>query len=181
MNILNDIFNFINNNIFFSIVALIFMVILSIYIIRKCFKLINAVINIITAKADEIKLRNEETKRSRTAPKGDLAYRLGVTNEMYNFITFLIASEIVRIFESYASLSVPYVVNKFDEDLEKVCSIVFSTLKPEIFENPDLLITKEALMKFIAKRTTVMLLQTMISHNLRVRSPGGLNNMTDDN
>ena len=155
MNILNNIFDFINNNVFFSIVALIFLTIFSIYILRKCFKLIN------------------------NAPKGDLAYRLDVTNEMYNFISFLIANEIVRIFESYASLNLPYVVNKFDEDLEKICATVFEMLKPEIFEDPDLLITKEALMKFIAKRTTIMLLQTMISHNMKVRSPG-TNNMTDD-
>lgn len=179
MNILNDIFNFINNNVFFSIVALIFLTIFSIYILRKCFKFINAIINVISAKADEIRIRNEQTKHSINAPKGDLAYRLDVTNEMYNFISFLIANEIVRIFESYASLNLPYVVNKFDEDLEKICATVFEMLKPEIFEDPDLLITKEALMKFIAKRTTIMLLQTMISHNMKVRSPG-TNNMTDD-
>lgn len=179
MNILNNIFDFINNNVFFSIVALIFLTIFSIYILRKCFKLINAIINVISAKADEIRIRNEQTKHSINAPKGDLAYRLDVTNEMYNFISFLIANEIVRIFESYASLNLPYVVNKFDEDLEKICAAVFAMLKPEIFEDPDLLITKEALMKFIAKRTTIMLLQTMISHNMKVRSPG-TNNMTDD-
>lgn len=179
MNILNNIFDFINNNMFFSIVALIFLTIFSIYILRKCFKLINAIINVISAKADEIRIRNEQTKHSINAPKGDLAYRLDVTNEMYNFISFLIANEIVRIFESYASLNLPYVVNKFDEDLEKICATVFEMLKPEIFEDPDLLITKEALMKFIAKRTTIMLLQTMISHNMKVRSPG-TNNMTDD-
>lgn len=178
MNILNNIFDFINNNVFFSIVALIFLTIFSIYILRKCFKLINAIINVISAKADEIRIRNEQTKHSINAPKGDLAYRLDVTNEMYNFISFLIANEIVRIFESYASLNLPYVVNKFDEDLEKICATVFEMLKPEIFEDPDLLITKEALMKFIAKRTTVMLLQTMFSHNMKIRSPG-TNNMTD--
>lgn len=178
MNILNNIFDFINNNVFFSIVALIFLTIFSIYILRKCFKLINAIINVISAKADEIRIRNEQTKHSINAPKGDLAYRLDVTNEMYNFISFLIANEIVRIFESYASLNVPYAVNKFDEDLENICSTVFAILKPEIFEDPDLLITKEALMKFIAKRTTVMLLQTMFSHNMKIRSPG-TNNMTD--
>ena len=178
MNILNNIFDFINNNVFFSIVALIFLTIFSIYILRKCFKLINAIINVISAKADEIRIRNEQTKHSINAPKGDLAYRLDVTNEMYNFISFLIANEIVRIFESYASLNLPYVVNKFDEDLEKICATVFEMLKPEIFEDPDLLITKEALMKFIAKRTTIMLLQTMFSHNMKIRSPG-TNNMTD--
>lgn len=178
MNILNNIFDFINNNVFFSIIALIFLTIFSIYILRKCFKLINAIINVISAKADEIRIRNEQTKHSINAPKGDLAYRLDVTNEMYNFISFLIANEIVRIFESYASLNVPYAVNKFDEDLENICSTVFAILKPEIFEDPDLLITKEALMKFIAKRTTVMLLQTMFSHNMKIRSPG-TNNMTD--
>lgn len=178
MNILNNIFDFINNNVFFSIVALIFLTIFSIYILRKCFKLINAIINVISAKADEIRIRNEQTKHSINAPKGGLAYRLDVTNEMYNFISFLIANEIVRIFESYASLNVPYAVNKFDEDLENICSTVFAILKPEIFEDPDLLITKEALMKFIAKRTTVMLLQTMFSHNMKIRSPG-TNNMTD--
>ena len=178
MNILNNIFDFINNNVFFSIVALIFLTIFSIYILRKCFKLINTIINVISAKADEIRIRNEQTKHSINAPKGDLAYRLDVTNEMYNFISFLIANEIVRIFESYASLNVPYAVNKFDEDLENICSTVFAILKPEIFEDPDLLITKEALMKFIAKRTTVMLLQTMFSHNMKIRSPG-TNNMTD--
>lgn len=178
MNILNNIFDFINGNVFFSIVALIFLTIFSIYILRKCFKLINAIINVISAKADEIRIRNEQTKHSINAPKGDLAYRLDVTNEMYNFISFLIANEIVRIFESYASLNVPYAVNKFDEDLENICSTVFAILKPEIFEDPDLLITKEALMKFIAKRTTVMLLQTMFSHNMKIRSPG-TNNMTD--
>lgn len=178
MNILNNIFDFINNNVFFSIVALIFLTIFSIYILRKCFKLINAIINVISAKADEIRIRNEQTKHSINAPKGDLAYRLDVTNEMYNFISFLIANEIVRIFESYASLNLPYVVNKFDKDLENICSTVFEMLKPEIFEDPDLLITKEALMKFIAKRTTVMLLQTMFSHNMKIRSPG-TNNMTD--
>ena len=101
MNILNNIFDFINNNVFFSIVALIFLTIFSIYILRKCFKLINAIINVISAKADEIRIRNEQTKHSINAPKGDLAYRLDVTNEMYNFISFLIANEIVRIFESY--------------------------------------------------------------------------------
>ena len=180
MNILNNIFDFINNNVFFSIVALIFLTIFSIYILRKCFKLINAIINVISAKADEIRIRNEQTKHSINAPKGDLAYRLDVTNEMYNFISFLIANEIVRIFESYASLNLPYVVNKFDEDLEKICVTVFEMLKPEIFEDPDLLITKEALMKFIAKRTTIMLLQTMFSHNMKIRSPG-TNNMTDGN
>lgn len=179
MNILNNIFDFINNNVFFSIIALIFLTIFSIYIFRKCFKLINVIINVISAKADEIRIRNEQTKHSINAPKGDLAYRLDVTNEMYNFISFLIANEIVRIFESYASLNLPYVVNKFDEDLEKICATVFEMLKPEIFEDPDLLITKEALMKFIAKRTTIMLLQTMISHNMKVRSPG-TNNTTDD-
>ena len=179
MNILNNIFDFINNNVFFSIIMLIFLTIFSIYILRKCFKLINTIINVISAKADEIRIRNEQTKHSINAPKGDLAYRLDVTNEMYNFISFLIANEIVRIFESYASLNVPYAVNKFDEDLENICSTVFAILKPEIFEDPDLLITKEALMKFIAKRTTIMLLQTMISHNIKVRSPG-TNNMTDD-
>lgn len=178
MNILNNIFDFINNNVFFSIVALIFLTIFSIYILRKCFKLINSIINFISAKADEIRIRNEQTKHSINAPKGDLAYRLDVTNEMYNFISFLIANEIVRKFESYASLNVPYAVNKFDEDLENICSTVFAILKPEIFEDPDLLITKEALMKFIAKRTTVMLLQTMFSHNMKIRSPG-TNNMTD--
>lgn len=178
MNVLNNIFDFINNNAFFSIIALIFLTIFSIYILRKCFKLINAIINVISAKADEIRIRNEQTKHSINAPKGDLAYRLDVTNEMYNFISFLIANEIVRIFESYASLNVPYAVNKFDEDLENICSTVFAILKPEIFEDPDLLITKEALMKFIAKRTTVMLLQTMFSHNMKIRSPG-TNNMTD--
>ena len=98
---------------------------------------------------------------------------------MYNFISFLIANEIVRTFESYTSLNVPYVVNKFDEDLEKISSSVFKMLKPEIFVNTDLLITKEALMEFIAKRTTVMLLQTMISHNMKIRSPG-TNDMTGD-
>ena len=179
MNILNNIFDFINNNVFFSIVMLIFLTIFSIYILGKCFKLINSIINVISAKADEIRIRNEQTKHSINAPKGDLAYRLDVTNEMYNFISFLIANEIVRIFESYASLNLPYVVNKFDEDLEKICATVFEMLKQEIFEDPDLLITKEALMKFIAKRTTIMLLQTMISHNMKVRSPG-TNNMTDD-
>lgn len=180
MNILNNIFNFINNNIFFSIVTLIFLTIFSIYIVRKFFKLVNTIIDIISAKTDEIRLRNKQTKQSIDNPNGDLAYKLSVTNEMYNFISFLIANEIVRTFEAYASLNVPYVVNKFDEDLEKISSSVFKMLKPEVFVNTDLLITKEALMEFIAKRTTVMLLQTMISHNMKIRSPG-TNDITDDN
>lgn len=178
MNILDNIFNFINNNTFCSIIVLIIGLIFSLHIIRKCFKLINAIIEIISAKAEEIRLKTKLAEEKENDTSGTLGYRLEVTNEIYNFVSFLVANEIVRIFEYYAYLNEPYVINKFDEDLEKICSNVFEMIKPEVFTNSDLLITKEALMSFITKRATVMFLQTMFAHNIKIRQPGF--NTTDD-
>ena len=169
MKIFNNIIEWVNNTTWIQIILLIIASIFSIYVLKLVFSFINSSINFLKEKSRKLTIENREKLNLNTTPSLTIDRRIDITNAIFDLIAFMIANEIYSVFKPYQTLGTPYQINKFDEDLTNISKTVFEGLKVDLFTDPNILVTKEYLMAYITKRTTSMLLDNMIMHNLQIR------------
>ena len=85
--------------------------------------------------------------------------RLQYNKELISFIDELVTTELVNNKRFDIFLKTDRKNIDFDKVLTDVSTDVFNALKPDIFVNPDNILTSDYLMKYIQKRTFLMYFQ----------------------
>lgn len=85
--------------------------------------------------------------------------RLQYSKELISFIDELVTTELVNNKRFDIFLKTDRKNIDFDKVLTDVSTDVFNALKPDIFVNPDNILTSDYLMKYIQKRTFLMYFQ----------------------
>ena len=88
-------------------------------------------------------------------PTLEIDQRIKCTRELLTLIDDTVALELINNKRYEIFLNTNINNRDVDKDIEEIASNVFNSLKPEIFNDKNLVMTEEYLMKYIQKRTFV--------------------------
>lgn len=168
--IITNLFNIINNSKLLTIILSVIIVILAICSISYIIKLLSNIRAYVVNVSNSYYLSNQKNTRkdNSTLPMPD---RIELTNDVLDLISFMINNEIVTEMKTYISLNNPYIISNLDSDTENISERVFKGINENLFDDPDLVLTKEYLMSFITKKTLTTLLDVTHQHNANLRNP----------
>ena len=114
------------------------------------------VYNILRAIAIHLDTRTESIKLiDKNRMINRLEARVASTNAVLSLINTVINNEVVSVLKTYARLGEPYKTMNTADDIEKISTKVFNSIKKEIFSDNDTVLTDEYLMTYINERTTL--------------------------
>lgn len=136
----------------FILVAKVLFILVAFLITIQIFNLITSILNNIDARTNSIKLSDKVRSINR------LNARVQSTNAILSLMDTLIANEVTNALKAYARLGENYKSINTADDIEKISSRIFDSIKKEIFIDNDTIITDEYLMKYINEQTTLVFL-----------------------
>ena len=114
------------------------------------------VYNILRAIAIHLDTRTESIKLiDKNRMINRLEARVASTNAVLSLINTVINNEVVSVLKTYARLGETYKTMNTADDIEKISTKVFNSIKKELFSDNDTVLTDEYLMTYINERTTL--------------------------
>lgn len=91
--------------------------------------------------------------------------KIEVTNSILSMINNLIEIECQNTLKTFITLKQKYEYSKLSDDIPLISSNVYKALDKSIFEDPNILLTGDYLMKYITQQATVVLLGASMKFN----------------
>lgn len=96
--------------------------------------------------------------------------QITITKELMKLIDELISNEVTNKLRNLAALQEKYEYLNTADDVREISQIVFDGFKKEnLFNNPDVFITDEYIMKYIAQQTSLLFLSSVKDYNSKIR------------
>ena len=172
MVIFQQIMGFINNSLFLSAAIAAFIVIIVCKALYDVLGIIRAVRNLIENKSNKIALENELSLRTQGYGLSDSLDRVDITNSVLNFINDLVHNEVIDVMTTYRELNTVYEVSKIDKDIERISTSVYQSLADDLYEDPNLIIKDEAILRYISRVAKLDMINTVSKFNEIIRNPG---------
>jgi hypothetical protein len=96
--------------------------------------------------------------------------RISTTNALLDIIDLIISNEIKGTLKSYIRLNQPYSALKIPEDIERISTNVYKSLKGNIFANDELVVNDEYIYEFICGETTLLFITICQELNVQVKN-----------
>lgn len=130
-------------------VMLIFPISVAIHFRRK-FKKLNAQVEACIETTDNLKM---------AYPTMDVQSRLNFTKDFLEFIDGLVLSELINSKRFDLFLEKPSLDINFDNTMKEMSEEVFNAIKPELFTNPNLIMNKDYILRYITKKVFLIYFQ----------------------
>lgn len=91
--------------------------------------------------------------------------RVSSTVEFLDFCNAIIDNEIAKNLSGYSRLNKKYDMTKFDVDYENIATSVYDSIKPEIIENKNLIITSKFIMQHIIDESMIRFMKYTRDYN----------------
>lgn len=115
----------------------------------------------------EIEIRKMNQPPDRTV---SIDIQLEVTKDLLSFINHIIEVESTNKLKTYIPLNTKYEYTYLKEDIEDISSLVYGGLNKDIvFDNPNIFLTNEYIMKYISQQTTIIFMGLVIQYNDNLR------------
>ena len=167
--IFNNLVTLINNSKFLSVTLSIVFIIFGMAAVIYIIKLLGNIRSYIVNKSNSFYLNNQKIKSNGSATLS-MPERVELTNSVLDLVTFMINNEITSVFKQYITLNDLYNMTNMDKDIEYVASNVANGLQQEVFTDPNLILTKEYLMRYISKKTIDLFIVVAQNHNTTLRN-----------
>jgi hypothetical protein len=138
-------------NIFILVMKIIFLL-WGLGIVAQVYNILRATAIHIDTKTESIKLSDKNKMINR------LEVRVSSTNAVLSLIDTIISNEVASVLKTYARLKEPYKTINTADDITKISNKVFNSIKKEIFEYNDTVITDEYIMTYINEHTALAFL-----------------------
>lgn len=137
----------------------IFILVMKIIFLLWGLGIVAQIYNILRATAIHIDTKTESIKLSdKNKMINRLEVRVRSTNAVLNLIDTIISNEVASVLKTYARLKEPYKTINTADDIAKISNKVFNSIKKEIFEYNDTVITDEYIMTYINEHTALAFL-----------------------
>ena len=159
----------ISGNKFFTVISALIFLYIFFAVVFGSIRIIFKIGDYFREKSLNMKILNLQKKDEFANPL-PLDDRIKTAISLSDLISTMIDYEVVSILQTYAMLNKPYEVSAMDNDIKKISSNVFNAIKPNIYDNHELIWTKEYLMQYISKRSTQVFFVNIVNHNNNIRS-----------
>lgn len=96
--------------------------------------------------------------------------KIEITEDIMKLIDKMITDEVTNKLRNHAALQTKYEYLNAADDINEISQNVFNGLKKEnLFENPDVFVTDEYIMKYIAQQTSLLFLSSVKEYNSQLR------------
>ena len=117
----------------------------------------------------EIEIANLTKPIDRTLPTNT---QIEITKDVMDLINQLIQIESDAKLKIYAPLNRKYEYTTLAEDIEGISESVYEGLRKEmIFDNPNVFISNEYIMKYISQQTSIIFMGLVLQYNNNYRNP----------
>lgn len=117
----------------------------------------------------EIEIANLTKPIDRTLPTNT---QIEITKDVMDLINQLIQIESDAKLKIYAPLNRKYEYTTLAEDIESISESVYEGLRKEmIFDNPNVFISNEYIMKYISQQTSIIFMGLVLQYNNNYRNP----------
>ncbi len=117
----------------------------------------------------EIEIMNLTKPIDRTLPTNT---QIEITKDVMDLINQLIQIESDAKLKIYAPLNRKYEYTTLAEDIESISESVYEGLRKEmIFDNPNVFISNEYIMKYISQQTSIIFMGLVLQYNNNYRNP----------
>lgn len=99
----------------------------------------------------------------------DMSVRLQSTFDLLDIIDGVVDGYILTKFHSLIMLQQPYDLKMLPDDIKLISKSTMDAIRPDVFENKDMMLTDTYLMHFITSTVTRKLLQSAQAHNIAIR------------
>lgn len=171
--------NFFNTNLIASAILWIIIILVACGVIATLINMLSYTSRILEAIA--IKKQHEsEMAVNDGLKKLNLDEEITCTSNLMEFVHKMIQDECVTYLHPKILLNEPYAMLYADDDIKKIANTVFNGLNPEMYssKNQEIIITKDYLMSYITKETSVIFFEAVTTHNEIIR--GGKTNKDEN-
>lgn len=117
----------------------------------------------------EIEIANLTKPIDRTLPTNT---QIEITKDVMDLINQLIQIESDAKLKIYAPLNRKYEYTTLAEDIESISESVYEGLRKEmLFDNPNVFISNEYIMKYISQQTSIIFMGLVLQYNNNYRNP----------
>lgn len=138
-------------SVFVTVMKVLFFI-MAFFISVQIYNILRAIAINLDTRTASIKLSDKNKMINR------LEVRVHSTTAVLNLLDTIISNEVASVLKTYARLNEPYKTLNTADDIESISSKVFESIKKEIFDDNDTVLTDEYLMKYINEQTTLAFL-----------------------
>ena len=138
--------------------------IIGVLILLSILDIIDSISNYFKSKKAKVDFELSLEKEAKGSQLSTLD-KLTTTTDLLNMINTLITIEVSRTIDTCSMLNIKYELMNIDKDIAMISNNVFHGLESFVFDNNDVLLNNEYIMKYIMDNTTVLLIDCARNYN----------------